>query len=105
MLDEALSARTTAEWLGLFAGTVPAAPILDVQEALENPFVTENGKLQELTHQSGVPFRLVDSPITCPGDPTPANPAPELGEHTDQLLGDLGFEQADVAQLRADGVI
>jgi succinate--hydroxymethylglutarate CoA-transferase len=105
MLDEALSVRATAEWLGLFAGTVPAAPILDVQQALENPFVTANGKLQELTHQSGVPFRLVNSPVTCPGDPTPANPAPELGEHTDQLLGDLGFEQADVAQLRADGVI
>ena len=52
MLDEALSAKTTEDWLKLFAGKVPSAPILDIQQALENPFVTENGKIQDLVHQS-----------------------------------------------------
>lgn len=105
MLDGALSAQTTAEWLDLFAGKVPSAPILDIKQALENPFVTDNGKIQELTHQSGKTFRLVDSPISCPGDPTPARPAPELGEHTEQLLRDLGIATGDVARLRAEGVV
>ena len=40
-LDAALSARTTAEWIEIFGGRVPAAPVHDVQQALENPFVTE----------------------------------------------------------------
>ena len=105
MLDEALSKRTTEEWLAAFAGAVPAAPILDVKQALENPFVTENGKIQDLVHQSGTPFQLVDSPITCPGDPTPARPAPELGEHTEQLLLDLGMADAEVEKLRVEGVV
>ena len=105
MLDGALSAQTTAEWLDLFAGKVPSAPILDIKQALDNPFVTDNGKIQELTHQSGKTFRLVDSPISCPGDPTPARPAPELGEHTEQLLRDLGIATGDVARLRAEGVV
>ena len=104
-LDGALSAKTTAEWLELFAGKVPSAPILDIKQALENPFVTDNGKIQELIHQSGETFRLVDSPISCPGDPTPARPAPELGEHTEQLLRDLGIATGDVERLRAEGIV
>ena len=105
MLDEALSAKTTEDWLKLFAGKVPSAPILDIQQALENPFVTENGKIQELVHQSGSPFRLVAPPISCPGDPAPANPAPELGQNTDELLTDIGLDASEVAKLRAQGVI
>lgn len=105
LLDSALTARTTAEWLELFAGKVPAAPILDIKQALENPFVTENGKIQELTHQSGTPFKLVASPISCPGNPVPNNPAPKLGEHTEQLLQDLGIAEHDVERLRAEGVV
>ncbi len=46
MLDRELEQRTTAEWLALFAGAVPAAPINDLAQALDNPFVTEHGRLQ-----------------------------------------------------------
>ena len=105
MLDEALSEKTTDEWLKLFAGKVPSAPILDIQQALQNPFVTQNGKIQDLVHQTGNPFRLVAPPIKCPGDPAPANPAPELGQHTDKLLLEIGLEAVEVEQLRALGVI
>jgi len=45
LLDEALAARTTAAWLERFAGRVPAAPINDIRTALENPFVTEHGRI------------------------------------------------------------
>ena len=105
MLDEALSVRPTGEWLDLFAGTVPAAPILDIEQALENPFVTDNGKLQNLTHQSGTTFSLVASPVKCPGDEIPNRPAPELGEHTDQILSGIGMPEEDLQRLRAEGVI
>tara|TARA_B100000459_G_scaffold147034_1_gene114983 strand:- start:617 stop:1816 length:1200 start_codon:yes stop_codon:yes gene_type:complete len=105
MLDEALSVRPTGEWLDLFAGKVPAAPILDVEQALENPFVTGNGKLQDITHQSGTPFRLVASPVKCPGDEIPNRPAPVLGEHTDQILLEIGMAEKDLQRLRAEGVI
>ncbi len=104
LLDEALSAKTTTEWLEEFAGTVPAAPILDVAQAMDNPFVTENGKIQTLTHQNGSEFRVLDSPFDA-GDPTPARPGPELGEDTDALLEELGYDAARIAALKGRQIV
>ncbi len=105
LLDRELMRKTTAEWLEVFAGRVPAAPILDVAAALENPFVVEGGKLQTLTHQSGRTFRLVDCPIKCADAPTPNRPAPGLGEHTDEILTGLGYDAERIAALREQGVV
>jgi crotonobetainyl-CoA:carnitine CoA-transferase CaiB-like acyl-CoA transferase len=99
LLDGALSAKTTAQWLEEFAGTVPAAPILDVAQAMDNPFVTENGKIQTLQHQNGTNFRVLDAPFDT-GEPTPARPGPELGEDTEALLAELGYDEAKIATLR-----
>jgi crotonobetainyl-CoA:carnitine CoA-transferase CaiB-like acyl-CoA transferase len=104
ILDEALSARTTDEWLDHFAGQVPAAPIYDVQQAMDNPFVTENGKIQDLVHQNGTPFRVLDCPFGM-GEPTPNRPGPELGEDTDDLLTELGYDTKRIAQLRDKGTV
>ncbi len=105
MLDDALAAKTTTEWLADLAGAVPVAPILDLQQALENPFVVENDKIQQLTHQTGEEFRLVASPVICPGDELPARPAPELGEHTSEILTGLGLLADRIEHLRERGVI
>jgi crotonobetainyl-CoA:carnitine CoA-transferase CaiB-like acyl-CoA transferase len=104
LLDEALSARTTDEWLDIFGGRVPAAPIYDVQQALENPFVTANDKIQTLRHQDGATFRLVDAPFRT-GEPTPNRPGPELGEDTDALLQELGLDAARISALRKMSVV
>jgi crotonobetainyl-CoA:carnitine CoA-transferase CaiB-like acyl-CoA transferase len=104
MLDEALSAKTTAAWLEIFAGEVPASPILDVGEALDNPFVTRNGKLQTLVHHNGEEFRMPDAPFDA-GEPTPDHPAPELGQHTDDLLAGIGYDADRIAGLKRKGVV
>jgi crotonobetainyl-CoA:carnitine CoA-transferase CaiB-like acyl-CoA transferase len=104
MLDGALSARTTDDWLGIFGGRIPAAPIYDVRQALENPFVTGNGKIQTLVHQSGEKFRLLDCPFRT-GEPTPDRPGPELGEDTDALLRELGLGSERITALRKSGVV
>jgi crotonobetainyl-CoA:carnitine CoA-transferase CaiB-like acyl-CoA transferase len=105
VLDAELSQRTTAEWLAHFAGAVPAAPINDLAQALENPFVTEHGRLQTLPHPTRGSFRMVAPPVRCPGDEAPARPAPGLGEHTEALLGELGYDAARIRALRDAGVI
>ncbi len=104
LLDEALSAKTTDEWLDVFAGAVPAAPIYDVKQAMENPFVRDTGKIQTLTHQGGREFRMLDAPFHT-GEPTPNRPAPELGQDTDALLGELGYDSATVAALKARQIV
>jgi succinate--hydroxymethylglutarate CoA-transferase len=104
LLDEVLKSRSTGEWLSRFAGRVPAAPVNDIAEALENPFVTEHGRLQQIEHPSAGAYRLVAPPVRC-GDAPPSRPAPALGEHTDALLTELGYDAQRLRELRAAGVI
>ena len=105
MLDEALAERTTAEWLEAFAGAVPAAPINDIKQALDNPFVTDHGRIQTLTLPGYGDFRMVAPPVRCEGDEAPARAAPRLGADTDAILGDMGYDAARIGALRAAKVI
>jgi len=104
MLDEALAQRTTAQWMEVFAGVVPASPINDIRSALDNPFVTDEGRIQEIDRRDGTRLRLLSPPVTC-SDPPPARPGPDLGEHTDDLLSAAGFDAEEIEALRRDGVI
>jgi crotonobetainyl-CoA:carnitine CoA-transferase CaiB-like acyl-CoA transferase len=104
LLDEALAKRSTADWLSRFGGSVPAAPVNDIAQALDNPFVTEHGRLQTLTHPSAGEYRLVAPPVRS-ADTPPSRPAPALGEHTDALLTELGYDAQRLQSLRTSGVI
>ena len=103
-LDAALSAKTTAEWIEIFGGRVPAAPVYDVKAALENPFVMDEGRVRTIPHPTG-PIRLLASPITCPGEETPCHAAPAMGADTDAVLSEAGFTAGEIASLRKSGVV
>jgi succinate---hydroxymethylglutarate CoA-transferase len=105
MLDGALAAKTTAQWLALFGGRVPAAPVLDVKQALDNPFLAERGGIQDLEHPEAGAFRLLANPIRVAGADTPARPAPDLGADTNDLLVELGFDEDGRARLRKAGIV
>ena len=105
LLDSELERRSTMEWLEQFAGTVPAAPIYDLAEALDNPFVTEHGRLQTLRHPSAGPFRLIAPPVRSGDEEAPARPAPALGEHTGELLRELGYDEREIERLGAEGIV
>ena len=104
LLDEALAQRSSDEWLSRFAGLVPAAPVNNIAQALDNPFVTEGDRLQTLIHPSAGEYRLVAPPVRS-GDTPPSRPAPALGEHTDALLTELGYDAERLRELRSLGVI
>lgn len=104
LIDEALQPHTTAEWMDIFQGTVPASPILDVAQALQTPWVTENGRLESTPLPGGGAFRYITPPIRY-ADREPVGSAPALGEHTERVLQEAGFDTAEIAQLRAQGVI
>jgi succinate---hydroxymethylglutarate CoA-transferase len=105
ILDAALSERTTAEWLEHFAGGVPAAPVNNVASALENPFVREGGRIWNVAHPARPDFRMVAAPFTCGDDDLPKQPAPTLGEHTNEVLAGCGFSNERIESLRRLGVI
>jgi succinate--hydroxymethylglutarate CoA-transferase len=103
-LDAALSAKTTAEWIEIFGGRVPAAPVNDVRGALENPFVMEGARVRTVSHPSG-PIRLLGSSVTCPGEEMPCHAAPAMGADTDAVLGEAGFTADEIAALRKAGAV
>jgi crotonobetainyl-CoA:carnitine CoA-transferase CaiB-like acyl-CoA transferase len=104
ILDEVLSARTTAEWLEALGGEVPCAPVNDLRQALENPFVVERAGVQRLDHPDRAGLELLPSPIRA-GAEVPNRPAPKLGQDTAALLEELGYDPAAIEDLRTQGVI
>jgi crotonobetainyl-CoA:carnitine CoA-transferase CaiB-like acyl-CoA transferase len=100
LLDEALSARTTPEWLAHFAGQVPAAPVNDLRQALDNPFLEERSRIAEYG-----PVRMLAGPIVDALSAAPRGPAPALGADTDAVLSECGYSSAEIAALRRDGII
>lgn len=105
MLDRELGARTTAEWLEHFAGIVPAAPINDLAQALDSPFVAKTGRLQSIPHPQRGAYRMIAPPVRSADAEAPAHPAPQLGEHTDELLREIGYDAARIGALRAARII
>jgi len=105
LIDAALQARTTEEWLAAFAGAVPAAPIYDVTQALENPWVKGSARIESIPVEGGAPLALLTNPLRGEGLPLAGRPAPALGADTDAVLAEAGFSREEIARLRAEGVV
>jgi succinate--hydroxymethylglutarate CoA-transferase len=104
ILDDVLSARTTADWLARFAGDLPAGPVNDIAQALDNPYFRDRGGVQEVAHPDRPDFKLLNSPIRM-SEPVPARPGPKIGQHSDEILCELGYDEAEIAELKADGAL
>jgi crotonobetainyl-CoA:carnitine CoA-transferase CaiB-like acyl-CoA transferase len=104
-LDAALMTAPTAHWLEKLSGSVPVSPVLDVAQALDNPFVHERDNLVDYRYEDGRAARMIASPIRVAGVDLPARAAPRMGEHNEALLREAGFDAAAIAKLRELGVI
>ncbi|BCA61234.1 CoA-transferase [Sphingomonas sp. HMP9] len=104
-LDAVLSTRTTADWMQRFEGRVPAAPVLDVQQALDNPFLVESKRIIDFQHPEHGPLPGIASSIRAGGVEHPDQAAPALGADTDAILATLGYTHDDVASLRDRGAV
>src|SRR5437867_8773578 len=107
-MAEWTATRTTAEALAGLEGTkIPAAPLYSPQQALEDEHVRKAGLLND-TDYPGVPRRVPLAPTPVDLSETPGrfrHRAPTLGEHTDEILAELGYRPAEVAELRTRKVI
>jgi crotonobetainyl-CoA:carnitine CoA-transferase CaiB-like acyl-CoA transferase len=105
MLDAEFMKDTTNNWMKKFEGIVPAAPVYDVAQALDNPFVHSRQGVINAISPDGLSVAGVAAPIRCPGESVPANAAPGLGEHTQVLLKQAGLSDQQIAFLKEHAVI
>jgi crotonobetainyl-CoA:carnitine CoA-transferase CaiB-like acyl-CoA transferase len=100
--------RTNVQALAeLEAAKIPSAPLYSPQQALEDEHVRKAGLLQD-TDYPGVPRRVPLAPTPVDLSETPGrfrHRAPTLGEHTDEILAELGYRPAEIAELRTRKVI
>ncbi len=106
MLDEALSARTTAEWLERLQGVVPVAPVNDVAGALDDPFVAGEGRTAGFSGPDGAEIvRMLASPLGVGGAEAPRRAGPALGADTGEILRRLGYDADAIVALKAKGAV
>ena len=106
MTQEVLLTRPAAEWLQrLTAEGVPCAPVLTRTRMIQHPQVVANGIVVETDHPGAGRLRQARPAARFSGTPTAIRRGgPALGEHTDEILAELGYSETDITALRTEGV-
>ncbi len=105
-LDEIFAGRTLEEWKPIMNEVEGvSAPVQTADELLEDPQVLANGYLRDVEAASGTMFRMVPSPIQFDEEPPDLTRAPEHGEHTDQVLEELGLDMDAILDLKIKGAV
>ncbi|MEK7714702.1 MAG: CoA transferase [candidate division NC10 bacterium] len=106
-VEAALAAATAAEWVARFeASQVAAGPIYEFDEVFEDPQVKHLDLVAEVDQPGYGKAKMLAFPVRASATPARIRrPAPLLGEHTAEVLGELGLPKAEIERLAAAGVI
>lgn len=102
LLDEAFAAQSTQQWMERLAGQLPIAPVLDLQQALTNPFVQRTGMIQSLPHDADPEQRVLANPVRIDGQRLPGRACSALGADTEALLREAGFDEGEIVNMREE---
>ena len=105
-IDRRLATRDRADWVQEFnEGGVACGLINDVREVFDEPQVQHLGMVQDVVSPRLGPQRLVGQPVQLERTPSRiARAAPRRGEHTEEVLRELGLSDADLARMKSTGV-
>ena len=98
--------KTKFEAMELFnAHDIPCGPILSMKEIAEEPSLRTTGTIVEVDHPTRGKYLTVGNPIKMSDSATDVKRSPLLGEHTDEVLAELGYAAQDIAAFRTQKVI
>jgi crotonobetainyl-CoA:carnitine CoA-transferase CaiB-like acyl-CoA transferase len=107
LLAAVMKTHTRSHWLeALEAAKVPCGPINDLADVFADPQVLARQMTVQMPHPLSGELRLVASPMKFSATPVQyRRPPPLLGEHTAQVLGELGLSADEISTLRASGAV
>jgi crotonobetainyl-CoA:carnitine CoA-transferase CaiB-like acyl-CoA transferase len=106
-LEAVFRSRTRTEWSGLFSDPeMCLSPVQTLEEALDDPQLNARNMVMRTQHPVygeittlGAPFHFSSTPCTY------RLPPPTFGQHTDEILGELGFAEREISALRQEGIV
>ena len=106
LLDALFAGATLAEWRGILAGFDGVWEVAqDALEVARDPQAVANGYVADVDAGDGTTFQLVASPVQFDEQPPRPRRAPQAGEHTEEVLLELGMDWDRIAALKASGAI
>jgi CoA:oxalate CoA-transferase len=107
LINAKIRDATVAQWIErLNAAGVPCGRVMNLAEVFADPQVLAQEMVLEVEHPGHGPVRMTGFPVKLSATPAELRrPAPALGEHTDLVLGGLGYSAERIATLRREGVI
>lgn len=106
-IEEVTATRTRGEVLALLVGAgVPCSALQSYDEVAVDPQLTARGFFKESEHPRAGTVRQLGSAMNFGGAPLPVRrPSPVLGEHSVEILGEVGYDAGEIAALRERGVV
>ncbi len=84
---------------------IPCGPILSMKELAEEPSLRKTGTVVEIDHPQRGKYLSVGNPIKLSDSPTEVKRSPLLGEHTEEILAELGYAPGEITAMRGEGAI
>lgn len=107
LIKEVISKKTSEEWERAFRKhDIVYEKAQSIEELVNDPQAVENGFFAEVKHPSGRCIKLVNSPVKFSETPSSIRAtAPELGQHTEEVLLELGYDWDDIQELKEQKII
>ncbi len=105
-MQSTFASRTYDEWCQILRDSAaPWAPVQSAYEVARDPQVQANDYLAHLTTEEGIPYTLAEAPVEFDETAATLRRAPTMGEHTDEVLLELGLSWDEILELKVTGVL
>jgi len=104
-IDRVLASHETAHWLEVLKGKIPCAPVYDLPQAMNNPYIRDIGMVRQVPHPENQNMEILGNPIKIDGKRLEGKACGKMGNNTDDLMSELGYDAAQIATLKEQGAI